>query len=817
MRECMKIYIDVTNLMTVDFLTGIQRVVREVLVRLLKYDDFEMVLLEYCQSVGVFKELDTVKFYNYFKENNGQKDNIKLDKEIDVKEMKSGSIFLEIDSVWNSPYRRSKLLPLIKDRGLKIVSYIYDIIPIMHPQYFNTSVLYNFMDYFGACIQYADAFIVSTQSVLDNINEVVDQIGIPRIPGYVSWLGSDFIIRPAENMICSEVNRLIMLKKKYVLIVGTVEPRKNHKILLDAFEKELFAKDVCLVIAGKIGWNVEALERRIRNNPYLGKKLFFFEGLNDANVNLLYKNAFFVAFPTYDEGFGLPMIEAFERGVPVIASDCRVLREVGGELAVYFQTESEESFSETLNVYIDNPAEYQAVKRRLGQFVPPTWDQTTEKIAAVLKSFEDKTDSVVNDVKQMVVLSARCQDLCETLPYIEQFMPFIQELILCCPDEMNVEFLKKYSGGLKYVIITDSMLVGECQLPIDHQERNFYLRSLVMKRDELDSVFIMSDDDYRPLVQIDQCVFVKDGKYQAYYCHSLRTWKGTAGNQTSYDQGMFNTLKFLEKYHYPVLQYSSHMPQIIDKKKYQEFLELHEGIERLGVDEWSSYFNWLQSTYPGIVEPLPYVTMCWPASPTDWKLEVIPPKFLFENYYKKLYKEGEIFAGFSSIYNDGLALENEKKMKLFAMQQNLFLRYELVFEKYKSIYMKKNREIPSFIFAVGKAIEIYLPCYIILPFKGFVRLPVIIYKGSEYGEQQIRISYFLEQKGLTLLSAKDIICVDVSKTMEIEIPLFSTVDKRGKMLFSISVEYKGKRYSNRIKAIIVDTDEFLSSENMVEV
>ncbi|MFR2780705.1 MAG: glycosyltransferase family 4 protein [Clostridium sp.] len=325
----MKIYVDITNLMEVNFLTGIQRVVREVLVRLVKYENMEIILLRYSPLEEEFKKLDNENFYKYFKENNGEKSEIETEETINIASMDSGSVFLEIDSIWNASYRCSEFLPLLKDKGIKIVAYIYDIIPVTHPQFFHTNTLYNFLDYFGANIQYADALIVSTQSVLDTIYRVTDKLGIQRIPGYVSWLGSDFQVRPSEAVVSLAVANFLEKRKKYVLIVGTIEPRKNHKILLDAFDEKLFSKDVCLVIVGKIGWNVDELEKRIRNHPQLNKRLFFFEGLNDASVSALYQDAFFVAFPTYDEGFGLPMIEAFERKVPVIASDCPVMREVG--------------------------------------------------------------------------------------------------------------------------------------------------------------------------------------------------------------------------------------------------------------------------------------------------------------------------------------------------------------------------------------------------------------------------------------------------------------------------------------------------------
>lgn len=808
----MKVYIDVTNLMMVNFLSGIQRVVREVLVRLLKYEDFEIVLLTQKASGNRFEILDADAFYRYFRDSAGKKTDVWAGRTLLVDEIQPGSVFFEIDSVWNSVSRRSELLPKMKDIGVKVVTYIYDIIPVTNPQFFHINTLYYFMDYFGANIQYADALIVSTQSVLDSIYRVTDSLKLPRVPGFVSWLGSDFQIRPTENKVDDAVKRFIAQKKRYVLIVGTVEPRKNHKILLDAFEQGLFEKNVCLVIVGRIGWNVEALEKRIRSHPELGTQLFFFEGLNDASVDALYQEAYFVAFPTYDEGFGLPMIEAFERGIPVIASDKPVLREVGGDKAVYFRTESADSFKTVLNFYLDHLEEYQKLKEKVNSYVPFTWDQTTERIAAAIRTLEGSAHASDKKIRQLAILSARCSDLCDTLPFVERFMPFINELVLCCPDDMKEEFLKRYSGNLHVVIITDSMLLAGNTLPSDHVLRNFYLRSLMMRRPELDPVFLMGDDDYRPLEMIDPSVFVKDKKYQAYYCYSLRSWRGTPGRHSSYDYGMFRTLEFLDQHRYSTYQYSSHMPQVIDKERYQEFLNLHPGVENLGIDEWSGYFNWLQTTYPNLVQPRPYVTMCWPGEHTHWKLEVVPPRYLFENYYEELYHAEGIFAGFSSVYHSGIAQENEKKRRLFEEKQNHFLDCEKVYEIYREQYMERFREIPSFVIEIGDSLKMHVPQYVVLPYDGFVRLPILLHLDPEKTGKEIKLSYILEKEdGHRLLWAYDAVCVEAEDTMEVEFPLFTREKQPETIVLILSASYQGEPYEKRLKAILVEPRKFINS------
>lgn len=811
----MKIYIDISNLMAVNFLTGIQRVVREVVVRLLEYTELQLVLLEYKPGTQKFGVFDNEEIFDFLKQKHVAERTVYTGDLLDINMFEPGAVFFDIDSVWNSTCSRSALFPQLKNQGLKIVTYIYDTIPINSPQYCHNRTILKFMDYFGANLQYSDAVIVSTQSVLDSIYEIADQLGIRRMPGYVSWLGADFASEDRTGEIRDDVQALVASGRKYILTVGTIEPRKNHQVLLDAFDNNLFDKDLDLVFVGRIGWNVDELSKRMKEHPRSNERFFHLVGLDDYNVDFLYRNAFMIAFPTFDEGFGLPMIEAFERGTPVIASDCKVLREVGKENAVYFPPESAEIFAEKIIRLVEQPQEYGELKHRVSQFIPFTWDQTTENIVAALRSFDVDGVYVVDQVKQMVVLSARCQDICSSLPFVEHYMPFIKELVLCCPDQMKEEFQQAYSGRLVVTILTDSELLAGNALPEDHQTRNFFLRSLVMRREEIDSVFIMSDDDYRPLETISTEVFVKDGQYQAYYCYSLKHWKGTAGNMTSYDVGMFRTLAFLEEQQYPVLQYSSHMPQIIDKGRYQEFLDTHKGIELLGLDEWSSYFNWLQYRYPNLIHVCPYVTMAWPGGLTDWRMMVYPDQYLFENYYEGLYEKNKVFSGMSKSLSDNTELENIQKKRLFMKQQIHFQKFQQVYSRYTEVYRIKHNEIPSFVLVEDKGIEIYTPQYVIFPKGGFVRVPAMLCTGSNLvAGSEIRISYHFHKGPSKLLEICDILKFKAEDT-EFEIPIWARVNCNGEMNFTITVDYADKRYTKCMKAFLVDPQGFLNATEVI--
>jgi glycosyltransferase involved in cell wall biosynthesis len=107
---------------------------------------------------------------------------------------------------------------------------------------------------------------------------------------------------------------------------------------LSAFE-QLWRNGIAitLVIVGQAGWKTEALQAKIRSHPELGKRLFWLANITDEMLLKLYEHSTVLLSASEGEGFGLPLIEAAQHGLPIIARDLPVLREVAGEHAFYFQ------------------------------------------------------------------------------------------------------------------------------------------------------------------------------------------------------------------------------------------------------------------------------------------------------------------------------------------------------------------------------------------------------------------------------------------------------------------------------------------------
>ena len=382
-----RIIIEITSLVSVDFVSGIQRVVREIVTRMVRFrrqENIEFVLVAYSEHRQCFYRIPEDKFLSFYCDRAIQSDSLRKGDVYDLDELHQGDLFFDIDSVWNNRIRRSFLLPILRSKGVRIAVMIYDIIPILFPQYCDGQTTVRFMDYIGAHLQYADLILANTESTLRDIEKLSLRIGSLPIPGLCAPLGADFTKRQTTvNEVDPRTQALS--GRKYLLCVGTIEPRKNHAFLLDQYKQSLRTAGFSMVIAGRPGWNVEALMADIRSIDANDEGFFYFSDANDDTIDYLYQHAFFTVFPTQYEGYGLPLIESILRGTPVLASDISVLREVGGHYCDYFSLENKAELHDILIKYMEDADAYQQRKESLKQYVPFSWEMTENVVFQALE------------------------------------------------------------------------------------------------------------------------------------------------------------------------------------------------------------------------------------------------------------------------------------------------------------------------------------------------------------------------------------------------------------------------------------------------
>jgi O-antigen chain-terminating methyltransferase len=338
--------IDVTHVYKNDLKTGIQRVVRSISRELCsQLDNAKLIYLTDVDGYWIYKYVDTP-------------DKIVVPKD--------GDKFLGLDL--NSAIIDANIAGLFSDwkkRGVNINFVIYDILPILHSEWWQEGISDIHEKWLKTILNTADKILCISKSVSNDVREYFEKYSLefhnqPKI----SWfhLGADI-----DNSLPSKglpKNYELILKniesKISFLMVGTIEPRKGHNQTLKAFEK-LWQEglDVNLVIIGKEGWMVEKLIKEIQNHKELNKRLFWLNEVSDEYLEKIYGSSSCLISSSEGEGFGLPLIEAAQKKLPIIARNTPVFREVAGEFAYYFENDNDpetlvESIEKWITLYKNN-------------------------------------------------------------------------------------------------------------------------------------------------------------------------------------------------------------------------------------------------------------------------------------------------------------------------------------------------------------------------------------------------------------------------------------------------------------------------------
>lgn len=391
-----RLFIDVTVTCQDDYKTGIQRVVRAVLLEFLK-EDFHGFRAEPVKLSDVGGKWHYRLASNYLASIFNFPQNFIKE---EVIEPQAGDILLVLDLT--GPYmiqaEKSGLYSHLMARGVRVLGVVYDLLPILHPNLFpeyakseHEKWLRSISTLNGAiCISKVVASDLESWRKSENC-ELTDQRPFEI---YTFNLGADLNNSLPTKGLPNESELILseLKKRPTFLMVGTVEPRKGHMEILKAFNF-LWNQgiDVNLVVVGKEGWqglpdnlrrNIPDTINSLRNHPESKHRLFWLDGVSDEYLDAIYKESTCLIAASYNEGYGLPLIEAAQYRLPIIARDIAVFREVAGSNAYYFKGDNVEdivvSIREWLELY------------KLGQHPESnkilwiTWAQSVNEIKSVI-------------------------------------------------------------------------------------------------------------------------------------------------------------------------------------------------------------------------------------------------------------------------------------------------------------------------------------------------------------------------------------------------------------------------------------------------
>lgn len=303
-------------------------------------------------------------------------------------DIRSGDTLLLLDAGWLYVSEYLPIFDLVRAHGGRNVVCLYDLFPIVYGAAFPATLRANFKEWFEEIILFADGVAAISRSVANEFEQYCQERRLPRQAAQQlgAWtLGADFTER--EKAAPTSRVRAITEDRPFFLSVGTLAPNKGQALCLSAFEKLWSGGvDVALVIVGRRGWNTTALERRLREHPEHGRRLFWFSDANDAELQCLYRSARAVICASYAEGFGLPLIEAAHAGAPVIASDIEIFHEVGGDSIAYFDMLDPESLMERI-------VEALVSEKRARPLPVLSWKESTQALLDLVRRQVDKVST----------------------------------------------------------------------------------------------------------------------------------------------------------------------------------------------------------------------------------------------------------------------------------------------------------------------------------------------------------------------------------------------------------------------------------------
>lgn len=348
-----QLLVDVSAIARTDLKTGIQRLVRSSL-RALIDSPLPGYRIEpiYLSSNGVTSDARYARSYT-LRLMSSDPDGL----EDAPVEPHAGDVFLGLDFTGGFVVsaNREGLFGEWKAKGVAFAFVLYDILPVLMPRMFPELDVEFFREWLGVAAHADAVFAISAASANDFRIWRDGALPRERAP-YVGHfhLGAD-IRDSAPTQGHPDGHEAMMREiaaRPTFLMVGTVEPRKGHADVVDAAQA-LWDRGVeCnLVIVGKQGWMIGDLPQRIRSHAEFGRKLFWMQGLSDEALEEIYRHSTCLVAASWGEGFGLPLVEAAQHRIPIIARDLPVFREVAGSHAFYF--DSSQSLADVLQKWLE--------------------------------------------------------------------------------------------------------------------------------------------------------------------------------------------------------------------------------------------------------------------------------------------------------------------------------------------------------------------------------------------------------------------------------------------------------------------------------
>ncbi|HEK1692428.1 TPA: glycosyltransferase [Pseudomonas putida] len=393
-----RLFLDVTATCRSDLKTGIERVARAIMMALLENSP-----AGYRVEPVYLSDRSGGWAYHYARRYTctmlGLPDEWAADERVDPM---PGDLLIGLDLSGDTLVQASEagLIQHYRDVGVGMWFMLHDLLPLRIPQVFPPDTEHGFAQWLKT-LTGMDGVIAVSKAVADDLHAWINEQGLARTGPralQIDWShhGADLAnSAPSKGMPDTAEHTLAQLKARPTfLLVGTVEPRKAYLQALNAFEL-LWEQgvDVNLAIVGGEGWkglgdearrDIPETVARLRGHPKQGERLFWLTGISDEYLEKVYASSACLVFTSVGEGFGLPLIEAAQHGLPILARDIPIFREVALDHAHYFSGEQPSDLAGSVKEWLSL---FEQGAQPSSQGMPSlTWAQSASRLVEIVMS-----------------------------------------------------------------------------------------------------------------------------------------------------------------------------------------------------------------------------------------------------------------------------------------------------------------------------------------------------------------------------------------------------------------------------------------------
>jgi len=362
------IFIDLTNVSRFNNKTGVQRVATNIAIN--SYNQNKVYSVMYQNKIPLY-------FWarKWMEQNLDLTFSQKILLLISIPKFSENNKIILLDSIWHdSEFVINRLYPKINKYRINIVGVIYDLIPIIYPEYFDNKTTNQFPSYLNFLINKSKIIMCISRTVKSDLKKYIKDNRLENNL-YIGYWNLGFVdteLHENKKKIDKSISKIF--KNPTYLMVGTIEPRKGHSVVLDAIEKvNLYGPTVNLCVIGKSGWKNDEIMKRLNGSQ---ANVYYLGQVSDEVLMYTYSKARCLIQASYAEGYGLPIIESARKGVSQLLSDLPVFHEVSQDKAIFFETGSSKDLADKINMIeknqliFPNPKELKVI----------SWSESTKEL-----------------------------------------------------------------------------------------------------------------------------------------------------------------------------------------------------------------------------------------------------------------------------------------------------------------------------------------------------------------------------------------------------------------------------------------------------